>query len=110
MQLFTPLPYCTHLVIYIGSLYYFSSISMLSEWKTMEESARNVILMAGPSLENWGLKPSRAIFRHKIDFFGQKISQHRWDIVTLLYTSIPFQRCKNRINQSSYAKVMPPAS
>jgi hypothetical protein len=41
--------------IQIGSLYYFSSISMLLEWKKLEESTCRVILVAGPSLENWGL-------------------------------------------------------
>jgi hypothetical protein len=45
-------------LIQIGSLYYFSSILMLLEWKKLEESTCRVILVAGPSLENWGLKPS----------------------------------------------------
>jgi hypothetical protein len=61
-------------MIYIGPLYYFSSISMLSEWKKLEESTCRVILMVGPSLENWGLKPSRAIFEASNKFFwGQNI-------------------------------------
>jgi hypothetical protein len=48
-------------MIRIGSLYYLSSISMLSELKKLEELACRVILVVGPSLENWGPKPSRAI-------------------------------------------------
>jgi hypothetical protein len=35
-------------MIQIGSLYYLSSISMLSEWKILEESTCRVILVAGP--------------------------------------------------------------
>jgi hypothetical protein len=54
----------TFFVVLIGSLYYLSSILMLSEWKKLEESTCRVILVAGPSLENWGLEPSRAILRH----------------------------------------------
>jgi hypothetical protein len=38
----------------------------------MEESFYRVILMVCPSLENWGLKPSRAILRHKMAFCGVK--------------------------------------
>jgi hypothetical protein len=30
----------------------------------LEESACRVILVASPSLENWGMEPSRAILRH----------------------------------------------
>jgi hypothetical protein len=30
--------------------------------------------MAGPSLENWGLKPSVAILRHQMAFLGVKTS------------------------------------
>jgi hypothetical protein len=30
----------------------------------LKESTFRVILVAGPSLENWGLEPSRAILRH----------------------------------------------
>jgi hypothetical protein len=49
--------------IHIGSLYYFSSISMLSEWKKLEELACRVILVAGHSLENCCLEPSRNILK-----------------------------------------------
>jgi hypothetical protein len=59
-------------VIQIGSLYNFSSILMLSKSKKLEESTYMIISMAGPSLENWGLKPSRAILRHQTTFFGVK--------------------------------------
>jgi hypothetical protein len=31
-------------------------------------------LMVGPSLENWGLKPSRSILRNKMAFLGVKLS------------------------------------
>jgi hypothetical protein len=51
-------------MIQIGSSYNFSSILVLSGWKKLEESTCRAILVAGPSLENWGLKPSRAILRH----------------------------------------------
>jgi hypothetical protein len=57
-------------MIWIGSFYYFSSFSMLSKWKKMEESTCRVNLMVGPSLENWGLKPFRAILRHQTTCFG----------------------------------------
>jgi hypothetical protein len=52
------------ILIRIGSLYYFSSISMLSKWKKLEESTCKVVLVVGPSLENWGPEPSRAILRN----------------------------------------------
>jgi hypothetical protein len=45
---------------------------MLSKWEKLEESTYMVILMAGPSLENWGLKPFKAILRHPTTFFGVK--------------------------------------
>jgi hypothetical protein len=38
-------------VMQIRSLYYFSSILMLLEWKKLEESTCRAILVAGPSLE-----------------------------------------------------------
>jgi hypothetical protein len=60
-------------MIYIRSLYYFSSIMMLSEWKNLEESTCRAILMVGQSLENWGLKPSIVILMHQMTFFGVKI-------------------------------------
>jgi hypothetical protein len=31
-----------------------------------------IILMEGPRLENWGLKPSTNILRHQTTFFGVK--------------------------------------
>jgi hypothetical protein len=40
-------------MIHIGSLYYFSSILMLSKWKKLEESTCRVILVASLSLEIW---------------------------------------------------------
>jgi hypothetical protein len=54
------------------TLYYLSSISMLSEWKKLKESTCRAILVAGPGLENWGPEPSRAILRHQMTFFGVK--------------------------------------
>jgi hypothetical protein len=51
-------------MIRIGSLYYLSSISMILEWKKLEESSCRFILVAGPSLENWGPEPFGAILRH----------------------------------------------
>jgi hypothetical protein len=60
------------MVIRIGSLYYLSSILMLSDSKKMEESTYMVVLMAGPSLQKWGLKPSEAILRHEKTFFRVK--------------------------------------
>jgi hypothetical protein len=48
-------------MIQIQSLYYLSSISMPLEWKTLEESACKAILVAGTSLEYWGLELSEAI-------------------------------------------------
>jgi hypothetical protein len=59
-------------MIQIGSLYYFSSISLLSKWKKLEETTYKVILVAGPSLENWGLEPSRTVLRNQLIFFGFK--------------------------------------
>jgi hypothetical protein len=61
-----------YVVIQIGSSYYLSSISILSNMKKMEESTCRVILMVGNNLENWGLKPFEAILRHKMDCFGVK--------------------------------------
>jgi hypothetical protein len=40
-------------MIWIGSLYYFSSISVLYGWKTLEESTFRSILVIGPNLEIW---------------------------------------------------------
>ena len=40
-------------MIHIGSLYNFLSISILSRWKKLEESACISILPVGPNLENW---------------------------------------------------------
>jgi hypothetical protein len=45
-------------MIQIGSIFFLSSISILSEWKKLEELGCKAILVAGPNLENWGLKPS----------------------------------------------------
>jgi hypothetical protein len=42
----------------------FPSILMLLEWNNLEELACKIILVAGPSLENWGPEPSGAILRH----------------------------------------------
>jgi hypothetical protein len=53
----------------------FSSILMLLEWKELEESTGRVILTTGPSLENWGSKPSRVIFEASNNIFlGSKLS------------------------------------
>jgi hypothetical protein len=60
-------------MIWIGSLYYCSSILMFSEWKKLEDLTSRVILTC-PSLENLGLEPSRASLRHQTTFFGVKIS------------------------------------
>jgi len=38
----------------------------------MAESTCMVILMAGPSLEKWGLKPFEDILRNQMTFFGVK--------------------------------------
>jgi hypothetical protein len=54
-------------------------MSMLSEWKNIEESTCKVIIMVGPSLENWGLKPSEAILMHQMEFFG--VSYEKWILV-----------------------------
>jgi hypothetical protein len=56
-------------MLWIGSLYCFSSISILSEWKKLEESTCRAILVGGSNLENWGLKPSGAILRHQTIFW-----------------------------------------
>jgi hypothetical protein len=45
-------------LISIGSLYCFSFVLMLLEWKKLEESTCRFILVVGPSLENWGPEPS----------------------------------------------------
>jgi hypothetical protein len=76
----------------------------------LEESTCRVILVVGPNLENWGLKPSRAILRHKNDiFFWSKILlTHTLDYI-LHSDTFPMVQ-KPCINQSSYEKVMPPAS
>jgi hypothetical protein len=59
-------------MIQIGSLYYFSSISMLLEWEKLEELACRSILVACMSLENWGLEPFGGILRHQTKLLGVK--------------------------------------
>jgi hypothetical protein len=54
----------------IGSIYYFSSILVVSKWQKFEESTCKVILVLGNSLENWGLEPSKVIFEALNDIFG----------------------------------------
>jgi hypothetical protein len=49
---------------------------MLSEWKNIEESTCRIILMVGPSVENWCLKPSEAILMHEMEFFG--VASENW--------------------------------
>jgi hypothetical protein len=61
------------LLICIRSLYYFSSILMHSEWEKLKESTFKVILVVGPSLENWILKPFKDFLRHQTNFNGIKI-------------------------------------
>jgi hypothetical protein len=61
-------------MIWIGSLYYLSYISILSEWEKLEELTCMAILVVGPILENWGMEPSRAILRNQTKFLGLKIS------------------------------------
>jgi hypothetical protein len=61
-------------MIRIGSLYYLSSISMLSKWKKLEESSCRSILETRSDLKNWVqknyLKSPKAILRHQMTFFG----------------------------------------
>jgi hypothetical protein len=42
----------------------------------LEESACEVILVAGPSLENWGLGPYGSILMHQIVFFWVLVSKN----------------------------------
>jgi hypothetical protein len=82
---------------------------MLLKWKKLEESSCRVILVAGPSLENWGLEPSGAILRHQTTFFGLKFPS----IVTIPRLYSTYWDLSNNvkiINQSSYENVMPPTS
>jgi hypothetical protein len=51
---------------------FFSSILMLLEWKKWRNQLTGPFLPVGPSLENWGLKPSGSILRHQMTFFGGK--------------------------------------
>jgi hypothetical protein len=54
------------------------------------------------------LKYSRSILRHQTTlFYGPNLTMEK---VTIFYTPIPFQQCKNHLNQSSYVKFMPPTS
>jgi hypothetical protein len=79
--------------------------------------------VAGPSLENWGLKHSRAILKHQVTFFGLKLFQHGEVPMMLFYTLRPFQwlkivsikarmkkLCLPQVDLSCCAKVMPPTS
>jgi hypothetical protein len=43
-------------------------------------------------------------------FWGQNLHRFSMDPLTLIYTKIPFHWCKNHVNQSLYAKNMPPTS
>jgi hypothetical protein len=60
-------------MIRIGSLYYLSSISMLSKWKKLEESSCKAILATRSNLENLVqknyLKSLKNILRHQTTFF-----------------------------------------
>jgi hypothetical protein len=78
----------------------------------MEESAWRVILMAGPSFGKLGFEIFWSHFEASNDiFWGQNFLSFSLDHMMLFYTSIPFQQwCKNHVNQSSYAKFMPPTS
>jgi hypothetical protein len=42
-------------------------------------------------------------------FGGQNFTDIAYSPLMLFYTSRPYQRFENRLNQTSYAKVMPPA-
>jgi hypothetical protein len=79
-------------MIRIASLYYISSILMLSEWKKLEESTCKAILAAGPSLENWGREPFGAILRHQTLVFGQKTIESS-------------QKCSSHQNLSNSARI-----
>jgi hypothetical protein len=93
-------------LIHIGSLYCLSSISILLEWKKMEESTYRVILVAGPSLENWVqnlLEPFWGIKQH---FLGLQCLKFVLTPLMVFYTMIPFEQCIQHLNHSSYAKVV----
>jgi hypothetical protein len=61
-------------------------MSILAEWKNIEESTCRVIIIVGPNLENWGLKTSEAILMHQMEFFG--VTSEKWIIVEGVSTSI----------------------
>jgi hypothetical protein len=69
--------------------------------KKCKESTCRVILVAGPSLENWGSK------RCFLGFWCLNLVPTP---LMVFYTQRPFQRCRPCVNRSSYAKVMPPVS
>ena len=60
------------LLVKIGSLYYFSSISMHLEWKKWRNQLTGSFLLARPSLVKQGLKPSRSILMNQRTLFGGK--------------------------------------
>ena len=55
-------------------IFFFVHLNSLKVEK-VEESTHGTILLVGPNLENWGLKSSGSILRHKMMFFGGKIFQ-----------------------------------
>jgi hypothetical protein len=59
-------------MMHIGSLYYLSSTLILLEWKTLKESFGRVILITGPNLEDWVLKPFGDILSNQTSFFRVK--------------------------------------
>jgi hypothetical protein len=97
-------------IIRIGSLYYLSSISMLSEWKKLEESTCRVILVVGLNLEIGVRNLPKPFWSIKRCFWGFRCSQLMHTPLTVFYTLRTFQRCRMCVNKSLYAKVMPIAS
>jgi hypothetical protein len=63
-------------MIHIRSLYNFSSILVLLGCKNWRNLLAGPILVASPSLEIWGLEPSKSILRHKMTFFMSKNCEH----------------------------------
>ena len=59
-------------MIWIGSLYYLSSILMLLKWKKWRNQLRGPFLSAGSTLANLGMKSSKIGLRHKMRLFGSK--------------------------------------
>jgi len=43
------------------------------EWKNWRNNLMGPFLLAGPSLEKWGLKPSKSALRYQMMFFGVKL-------------------------------------